>query len=501
MKLAFLYPRWTGEYKLFGLLARRASTWMPQNIALLAAIAEQHGHTAHIIDAQAENISDEEAISRLLALKPDAIGLSCYSPFAHLNTKVAKKLKEVGCKIPILAGGPHITIMKEKIIDQYPQFDYLFVGEAEQSLPNFLNTYQNGGDLSKVDGIIFKQNDEIVIGKPQWIPTTIKITGKTYGQEFALDKYPFPARHLLPMEKYRLGTVDGRMPFTSIHTMRGCPWHCIFCASEAIKTTRMAMRSPESIVEEIKQVQKDFPYITHIFFTDDVLTLWADQHILKICDLILKENIKITFEGSTRANLVEDEMMSIMAKAGLVRISFGLETVDTEMRKTMKKQVPLEEYSKANKICNKYNVEASNSVMIGLPGETRETVKKTLTWLRNAREVKRANFSVAIPYPGTELHEMALAGNHGVRLESEDFSEYLRYGKAVTTVGELSPQDLIELQNEGFVAINSAPWRWGPLFRQHGPLGFALIMLRVLIVLKQKALKKFKPLTNHPKDS
>lgn len=501
MKIGFLYPRWTGEYGLFGHFAKRNSTWMPQNIALLAAIAEQHGHTAFILDGQAENISEEEMVNKALALKPDIFALTCYSPFFHLNTSLAKKIKESGSKIPIIVGGPHITIVGEKILQQCPQFDYLFMGEAEQSLPNFLDTYQTGRDLSQVDGIIFKKNNEIIMGKPQWIPTTIKITGSTMGKEFVLDKYPFPARHLLPMNKYRLGTNDGRMHFTSIHTMRGCPWHCIFCASDVINTTRMAMRSPRSVVDEIKSIQKDFSYITHIFFTDDVLTLWADKHILKICDLIVKEGIKITFESSTRANLVEDDMMARLAEAGLVRLSFGLETVNTQMRETMRKQVKLEDYTQANKICEKYGVEAMNSVMIGLPGETLETIEELSDFLANAREVKQANCSIAVPYPGTEFNQMATAGTHGVELLSGDFSEYLRYGKAVTKVGELTAEDLVKLQNKMFVRIYSKLWRWKPMYNKHGAAGFALLMLRVLRLWRQLLFdQKVKPVMTHPKN-
>ena len=502
MKIQFLYPKWSGEYGLFGHFAKRNSTWMPQNIALLAAIAEQHGHTASIIDAQAEGISEDELVNMALDSNPDIFALTCYSPFFHLNTSLAQKIKESGSKIPIMVGGPHITIVKEKVAQQYPQFDYLFVGESEHSLPNFLATYKKGQDLSQVDGVIFKRGNEIVVGKPQWIPTTVKITGKTVEQEFALDKYPFPARHLLPMKKYRLGTEDGRNYFTSIHTMRGCPWHCIFCASEALKTTRMAMRSPGSIVNEIKQVKRDFPFITHIFFTDDVLTLWADQHILKICDLIIKENIKITFESSTRANLVTEEMMERLSEAGLVRLSFGLETVNTQMRETMKKQIKLEDYTKANKICEKYGVEAMNSVMIGLPGETRETVEELLTWLGNAREVKQANVAIDVPYPGTEFNNIAVSGTHGVQLKSDDFSEYLRYGKAVTKVGDLDSEDLIKLQNKAFVVVYSKPWRWKPMYNKHGLIGFILLMIRVLRLWRQLLFdkKKIEPVLTHPKN-
>ena len=501
MKIVFLYPRWTGEYKLFGYFARRNATFLPQNIALLAAIAEQHGHTAHIIDGEVENLSEEDVINRALALKPDILALTCHSPFFHLNVSLANKIRGSGCKIPIIVGGPHITTLKEEIARQYPQFDYLFIGEAEQSLLNFLTIYEKSGDLSQVEGIIFKKDGNIIAGKPQWIPTTIKITGTTYGQEFVLDKFPFPARHLLPMKKYRIGTNDGRMHFTPIHTMRGCPWHCIFCASEVRNTTRMAMRSPESVVSEIKQVQKEFPYITHIFFTDDVLTLWYEKHMKKICDLIIKEGIKITFEGCTRANLIEDEMIAYMTEAGLVRIAMGLETVNTQMRKTMKKQVKLEDYTRANKICEKYGVEAMNSVMIGLPGESRETHEELMNWLANAREVKQANCAIAMPYPGTEFSDMAISGNHGVELVTKDFSNYLRYGKAVTKVGELTPEDLINLQNRAFVLIYSKPWRWKPMYNKHGLIGFALMMLRVLRLWKQLFFgQKTKPVLTHPKN-
>ena len=126
----------------------------------------------------------------------------------------------------------------------------------------------------------------------------------------------------------------------------------------------------------------------------------------------------------------------------------------------MQKKVPMESYVKANRICGKYGVEALNSMMIGLPGETRETVKASVDFLRNARDVRQANFAIAIPYPGTEFHEMTIGGQHGIELMSDDFSEYRRYGSAVTTVGELTPNDLIELQNDAFVSVYSAPWRW-----------------------------------------
>ncbi|MCA9476986.1 MAG: radical SAM protein, partial [Nitrospira sp.] len=266
--------------------------------------------------------------------------------------------------------------------------------------------------------------------------------------------------------------------------MRGCPWKCIFCASEALKTTSMRVRSPRSIVEEMKSVVAQFA-IRHFYIVDDVMTLWRD-HIIEICDLIDREQLGVTFEGSTRANLVDEALMARLTKSGLIRLSFGLETVDAGMRKTMKKQVPLEHYVRANAICNRYGVEALNSVMIGLPGETEETVQETLRFLGNSRDVKQANFAIAVPYPGTEFHQMALSGDHGIELMTKDFSEYRRYGSAVTTVNGLTPKDLVDLQNEGFVKIYSAPWRWKPMLKKQGIFGGLLMLLRVLKLVVRK---------------
>lgn len=502
MKIAFLYPQWTGEFGLFGHFTRRQSTWPPLNLALLAAIAEKNGHEVVILEGEADGFNEEKMINKALSLKADIFGLTCYSPFFHLNTSLAQKLKESGSKTPIIVGGPHITIKKEEILKEYPQFDYLFIGESEKSFPKFLTAYQKGSDLSLVEGTILKRDGEIIIGQPQWVETAIKLKGSNIDDQahHPLDEFPIPARHLLPMKKYRLGTANGRSYFTSIQSMRGCPWKCIFCASEALNTTRMATRSPKSIVNEMKSVLKEFPYTTHFYFVDDVLTLW-DQHILEICDLIIAEGLKVTFEGSTRANLVKDEVIARMVEAGLVRLSFGLETVDTEMRKTMNKKVPFECYDLSNIILNKRGVEALNSTMIGLPGETRKTIQTTLHWLVNNRNVMQSNFAIAVPYPGTELHDMAMAGEHGIQLKSGDLSKYLRYGSAVTTVGDLSSEDLIKIQNEAFMLFYSKWWRWPAMYRKHGVMGFVLTGLRVLRYWKGRLFDKYEPVYNHPKDT
>ena len=262
------------------------------------------------------------------------------------------------------------------------------------------------------------------------------------------------------------------------------------------------MKSPKRVVEEMADVAENYPYVKHIYIVDDVLTFWP-EHIIEICDRMDAEGLKFTFESSTRANLVNDKLIERLARSGLIRLSFGLETIDPIMRVTMQKKVPMGAYPEANRICSKHGVEAMNSLMIGLPGETKETIQATIEWVANQRDIKQANLAIAIPYPGTEFHEMAVNGKHGVELLSEDFADYLRYGNAVTNVGDLTAQDLIEFQNWGFVKIYFKPWRWLPVLKKHGIVGFLMQGLRVFRLWKNWLLRNWKPLgpvMRHPKE-
>jgi anaerobic magnesium-protoporphyrin IX monomethyl ester cyclase len=464
MKILFLYPQWTGDYVgISKYFAKRAGgCYPPLNLALLAAIAEQSGHDSEIIDAEALNLSDQDLVEKAIKQKPEVIALTGMSPFFHRSTKVASMLKDSGTTAAICIGGQHITIMEEKAMES--AFDFGFVGDGEEPWRIFLDTFKNSSDFSLVPGLIYRQGNQ-----------TKKNPRRSSSKD--LDIYPWPARHLLPMDIYRLGTMRGRLPFTTIQTVRGCPWKCIFCASDQLATTRISKRSIASIVDEIDHVVNSYG-TRHFMIVDDVLTL-SRKRTVEFCNSVIEKKLDITFESSTRANLVDDDLVGLMKKAGLIRLSFGLETVDEEMRKTMNKKVPLEAYKEANHLCNKHDIEVTNSVMIGLPGETRENVYKTLRFLRQSKDIKQVNFAIATPYPGTAFYDMAVGGTVGVDLLIDDFSQYKRYGQAVTQIGELSPDDLVQLQNEGFVSIYSAYWRWLSVLKKHGVVGLLLTLVRL----------------------
>ena len=482
MKILFVYPSWTGDYGIIAHFARRAGIYPPLNLALLAAICEREGHEAAIIDGEAEGLHIDKLVERSLLTNPDIIAVTGMSPFYHKTVEFVNKLKKKA-NIPVIIGGQHFTIVKKEAFDDC--FDFGIVGEAEYALPQFLEKWKNGKDFTKIQGLVYRDKNNNICENG---------TAEAFNE--TLDNLPLPARHLLPMDKYRMGTLHGRLPFSSIQTIRGCPWKCIFCASEQLSTTKIRMRTPKSTVDEMEHVVNTYG-IKHFILVDDVLTLYKD-HIFGICDEIIERKLKITFEGSTRANLINQEIAEKLKKSGLIRISFGLESADEEIRKTMNKKVPLKYYTRANKILDDLGVECLNSVMLGLPGETRKTIYKTLDFLKNDKHIKQANFAIAVPYPGTKFHEYAINEEHGMKIIDKDFSKYRRYGNAVTNVGDLSAQDLIDLQNEGFVRIYSAPWRWKPMFAKHGIIGGLLTLMRVFKLIIKKHILTQTPFRIHP---
>jgi len=162
MKVLMLFPAWTGVYGgLIRYFARRSSTWPPLNLALLAGIAEKHGHEVEIIDGEVEGFSNEELVKRALSRKPDLIAMTATSPFFHINKTVAELVKQQAPGIPVAIGGPHITIMKEKAFA--PAFDFAFVSEAEESWPQLLEQYEAGKDVSGIKGLIYREHGQVKI--------------------------------------------------------------------------------------------------------------------------------------------------------------------------------------------------------------------------------------------------------------------------------------------------------------------------------------------------
>ncbi len=449
MRLSLVFPAWCQALGEFQKVAKSASTFPPLNLALVAAMAEQAGWEVQLLDGEAEDLDLPDLVRRIAAFGPDLIGLTATTPFFHAVASAAEEFKK-HWDVPIIVGGTHATILREQAF--LPSFEFLVLGECERSFPEFLRRFAAGERHIDVPGIARRQHGEVIY------------RGDAPRLE-DLDQAPYPARHLLPNEKYVVGTLRGKRQYTSLQMSRGCPYRCVFCANE-LYGKKPRWRSLENVLGELHLVVNEMG-IRHVYFVDDTLTLYRD-FVLALCDGIKRRGLDFTFEGSTRANLWDRGLAARLAECGLIRISFGLETADPAIRKIIRKEVPLESYAESNRINNQLGIETINSVMLGLPGETRESVEKTVDFLCRSRDIHHATYGIAVPYPGTPLFEMAEKGEHGLKLLTRDFSRYQRYGSATMEVNGLSPGELLSLQKQGLRRIYSCWWRIIPMLKRHG---------------------------------
>jgi radical SAM superfamily enzyme YgiQ (UPF0313 family) len=235
-----------------------------------------------------------------------------------------------------------------------------------------------------------------------------------------------------------------------------------------------------NIADEMEAHYRNYG-VKHFFFMDSNITL-KKKHTVDLCNEIIKRKLPITFEGWTRANLINDELMALLTKAGLVRLSCGVESGDPEVLKIIKKDVPQEATREFFRLCKKHGVEAMCSAMLGSPGETKESVRRTIRFLDSIPELLFTNFSIANPYPGTEMLKWAREGKYGLRLRYDELSKYTRYDDSPIEVNDLTAKDLVRYQALGLIKIHLRPHRFIAAIRM---LGFTpLIPVFIKMILK-----------------
>jgi radical SAM superfamily enzyme YgiQ (UPF0313 family) len=346
---------------------------------------------------------------------------------------------------PIVLGGPHITILRQEVFKEYDCFDYGMVGESEILFPEFINALENNGDINAILGVIYRKNGEVIFTGERPIYPNV-------------NDYPTPDRSLLNYDKYLWSIPKkGIVHLMTILTTRGCPFKCIFCSQDKMFSRKIRFRDPYLVVDEIEDIIQNTP-ARHIIFVDDTMTM-KKSHIETICNEIIRRGLDITLEGWTRADTITEELLLLMKKAGLVRLSFGIESGNPEVLKIIQKGVTVEEIKSGYKIVKKLGIETRGSVIIGHPTETKKTVWETIKFLRNLKELDHPYINIAMPYPGTKLREMAEKGEGGLKLIDKSYISLRRYDSAVMEVNDLKREDLIKLQQRGLLYNYLTPRR------------------------------------------
>ncbi|MBL7196783.1 MAG: B12-binding domain-containing radical SAM protein [Candidatus Omnitrophica bacterium] len=385
MKVALIYPQ-IHNYPDFTSLKtyrRNLGVYPPLSLAYVAAIIKKSGHDVIIIDAHALNLNSHDIIERIKSFSPDILGFTVTTiTFHHLLSYIRTIKKEVA--LPILIGGA-LTSLYPREIMHHQEIDYTLVGEVEQSLKKFLSIYEEGKDFSQVPGFCARKGKEVIITQAA---NPIE----------DIDSVPFPARYLLPNEKYH-SFISHRKNFTTMITSRGCLFRCIYCSL----LKKLQLRSVKNVVDEIEECYTCYG-IRDIDFYDATFTVDRNRTI-NICQEITKRKLDINWAVRTRVDLIDRDLLWEMAKAGCKTVMYGIESSDpTILRRLGRAVIDTKQIRDVIRWTNKARISALGFFMLGAPGETVNSINDTIQFSKQSN-LDYAQFTKITPFPGTELYE------------------------------------------------------------------------------------------------
>jgi magnesium-protoporphyrin IX monomethyl ester (oxidative) cyclase len=368
------------------------SSFPSLGLGYLAAVADKLGHRCKILDL---NVMPWISEREVLDFSPDLLLLSSIT-LQYRSVKII--IQKMQGTVPIVLGGPHASIFKEKLLAD--GVDIIAIGEGENILTSLLDNFPNS--LDRIPGIIFKRNSHIV--------DTFPVSSVDN-----LDTLPFPAWHYFDLNIYD-NYYYGRKCL-SVISSRGCPYQCVFCF-KGVFGDKIRLRSARNIFQEVVFL-KDKYGIGAIQFQDDTFTM-NRRRIEEFCQLLIDNNIDIFWRCLGRADQVDFELLKLMQRAGCKSIAFGIESGNQEVLDKVGKKIRLEEVVKAIVACNKLGIVSKGYYIIGLPWETPHTAKETIKFAKKHRTTQ-LQFTLPIAFPGTELWNIGKAKGLPVEEHVESF--------------------------------------------------------------------------------
>lgn len=386
MKIALIYPPFgpVENQPNIEVVSDNYGVFPPLNLAYVAAILEELGHEVALIDANALQLSKKDVLKRVKKFNPDLLGFTITTYLFHETLEWIRYLK-YETDLPVMVGGTHLNLYPKETL-KYKEIDYGIRGEAEQVMPEFMSTLERGGKLDNVDGIIYKKKGKIVINNP--VP-----------YNYDLDSVPFPARHLLPNEKY-YSFISKKKNFTAMITSRGCPFRCIFC-EQGGKPFRF--RSGKNVVDEMEECYYNFN-IKEIDIFDSTFTL-NKKRVVDICQEIRKRKLEIDWSIRSRVDTIDEKILEELGRSGCIRIYYGIESGDENILRTIGKEIKLTYIKKIIRKTKEMGINTFGYFMFGCPGETEETIKRTINFAIEL-DLDYAQFNKLSTLPGTNLYKI-----------------------------------------------------------------------------------------------
>ncbi|MBI4739541.1 radical SAM protein [Candidatus Woesearchaeota archaeon] len=425
MKCLLINPPWPG--KGYGtrsqnrIIKHRADKFLqyPLFMSYAASNLRENGHDVTWYDAVIKEVGLEETLKWMRPLQFDMIMMETTTPSILADFDFMRKVKGQFPNIFLIAVGQHVTAMPVQSLQECAAIDVVIKGEFDPWVSEVL---ANKADLSKVSGIAFRKGAEVFDGGPvRW--------------EKDLDKLPFPARDIVPINDYGEAWYNVR-PFTTVQTTRGCPQSCTFCISNNVMEGRMwRTRSIPNVIAEIKELV-EFYCVKEINIDDPTFTIRPERAI-EFCKALHESDIKLLwtanarFDTITRDQELGHEMLEWMCKSGCKMLRFGVEASTPEVLKAIKKNLTLDQIREGVKMVKKHKILCLCGFMFGFWSDSKESIQANLDFVKEIKpDVMQT--SIALPFPGTPLYEEAKAMG---KLNAKQWSDFdMTHGVLMQTV-------------------------------------------------------------------
>ncbi|MCW5839818.1 MAG: radical SAM protein [Caldilinea sp.] len=439
---------WIRSQHRVGRRSRENMIWPQVSLAQMAALLVPE-YTVEIIDANALRMDWAEFEKLLDEKRPKYYLTQVTAPTLRNDMYGVFLAKSLGAKT--MAFGTHVTPMTIETMRPFPALDFVLRGEPEMTLRELIDTLEGKSPSNPRVAKMLRETSK---------PQVRRVGAQTIADEFPaddatspyanilglawrndteivinpdrpfipdLDDLPIPLHERLPLDKQRMPMIKG--PFTFIVTSRGCPAGCKYCIKHVSYQNSVRVRSAANIVEELEYLGA--LGITNIHMYADLFTVNRD-HVVELCKLIIERGIKIRWTCNSRVDYVDEEMLTLMGQAGCWLISWGIESANEMILKRARKGYKKEQAFRALKWAKAAGIKNWGYFIIGLPGETEESIQETIAYAKEL-PVDIALFHIAAPYPGTPFFYEVVENNWfrpGTKWEEVDMdqSTVLDYG-------------------------------------------------------------------------
>jgi radical SAM superfamily enzyme YgiQ (UPF0313 family) len=396
-----------------------ATLWPPLSLATIGAVLEEISCRVQIVDCPAQGVAWNELEQVIKTFTPDLVVWSTGTPSIKSDLAFASFVKTHNDRILTAVFGTHVTVFDQQSLESFPDIDFVVRNEPEMTVLNLVKTLMEGSAREKVNGLTFRGNKGEIIANPS--------------RPFIdpLDTLPFPAWHLLDLDRYRLPLKGTR--YLMVAPQRGCPYKCSFCTCQTYYGKRLRKRSVASVVKEIENDIEQYG-VRDFFFWSETFVI-DKEFVSGLCSAIKSRGLPIAWTSNSRVDTVDSSLLKLMAGAGCWMISYGIESGSQSILDGAQKGTTPEQALRAIQSTREAGIKAVGHFILGLPGETRKTLESTIDFAKTL-PLDLAQFYCAVPFPGSRLYEQALEAGWVSDHDFKDFKQDYALMKLPTVTTE-----------------------------------------------------------------